>query len=98
MRGLHFQTSPHSQGKLIRVLSGKIFDVVVDLRPNSKSFGKWASTILSSQQNNMFWLPRGFAHSFFLSEFAEILYKVDNFFKKKSEIMLNWEDAKLYIS
>jgi dTDP-4-dehydrorhamnose 3,5-epimerase len=98
LRGLHFQTSPHSQGKLVRVLSGKIFDVAVDLRPNSKTFGRWANAILSSEQNNMFWIPRGFAHGFYvLSDFAEILYKTDNFYNTKSEITLKWNDPTINI-
>jgi len=99
LRGLHLQKSPYSQGKLVRVLSGKIFDVAVDLRANSKTFGKWASVILTSENNNMLWLPRGFAHGFYvLSEFAEILYKTDSFYNKKSEITLRWDDPELDIN
>lgn len=99
LRGLHLQKSPYSQGKLVRVISGKVFDVAVDLRPDSKTFGNWVSVILSSEQNNMFWVPRGFAHGFYvLSEFAEILYKADSFYNKKSEITLKWDDPMLDIN
>ena len=77
LRGLHFQTSPYEQGKLVRCIKGIIFDVAVDIRENSPTFGKWYATILSCENKKMLWIPKGFAHGFLtLSDSAEIIYKV----------------------
>ncbi len=98
LRGLHFQREPHSQGKLIRCISGSIFDVVLDLRKDSNTFCKWASIFLSSEDLNQLWIPKGFAHGFLtLSETAEIIYKTTAFWHKESEISILWNDKNLNI-
>ncbi|MCX7760072.1 MAG: dTDP-4-dehydrorhamnose 3,5-epimerase [Hydrogenothermaceae bacterium] len=79
LRGLHYQKNPKAQGKLVRCIKGKIFDVAVDIRKNSKTFGKWVAVELSEENNYMLWIPPGFAHGFLtLSDFAEIIYKVSS--------------------
>ena len=98
LRGLHFQLNPFPQGKLIRVNSGEIFDVMVDLRKKSKTFGNWASVVLSSSENNSLWIPEGFAHGFLtLSDYAAICYKVTNYWNKDLENSLLWNDMKVSI-
>jgi len=98
LRGLHFQT-PHSQGKLITVLKGEIFDVAVDIRRNSPTFGKWTSAILTSQKLNQFWVPKGLAHGFLvLSEEALVSYKASEFYLPNEEQTLLWNDPELGIS
>ena len=98
LRGLHFQLNPSPQGKLIRVNSGEIFDVIVDLRKNSKTFGFWASIILSSSEKNSLWIPEGFAHGFLtISDYAEICYKVTNYWNKDLENSLLWNDKNVSI-
>src|SRR4051812_1289318 len=80
LRGLHYQVQ-QTQGKLVRVIAGKIFDVAVDIRRSSKTFGKWVGVELSAENHKMIWIPRGFAHGFVvLSETAEVAYKADNFY------------------
>lgn len=97
LRGLHFQTR-HSQGKLIRVLEGEVFDVAVDIRKNSQSFGKWTSAILSSKNNKMLYIPEGFAHGFLvLSDEATISYKCTNFYNKNFESGIIWNDKSIDI-
>lgn len=97
LRGLHFQTE-FSQGKLIRVLEGELFDVAVDLRKNSKSFGKWVSVVLSSYNNKMLYIPEGFAHGFLvLSDKARISYKCTQFYYKEYESGIAWNDKELNI-
>lgn len=91
LRGLHYQKAPYEQGKLVRVISGEIFDVAVDIRKNSSNYGKWISITLSESNRKQLWIPRGFAHGFLvLSEFAEVVYKTDNFYSKENEITLPW--------
>lgn len=86
IRGLHYQLAPYSQTKLVRVLSGRIYDVAVDIRRNSPTFGKWFGIELSAENNKQLLVPRGFAHGFsVLSEFAEILYKCDSLYKPDAE-------------
>jgi len=86
IRGLHYQLKPHDQAKLIRVVDGKIFDVALDLRRDSKTFGKWFGIELDSDSKNQLLIPRGFAHGFsVLSDTAIVLYKVDNIYNKLSE-------------
>ena len=98
LRGLHFQLNPFPQGKLIRVNSGEIFDVIVDLRKQSKTFGDWASIVLSSSENNSLWIPEGFAHGFLtLSDYAAICYKVTNYWNKDLENSLLWNDKTVSI-
>ena len=86
VRGLHFQKPPFSQAKLVRVIQGTVFDVAVDLRPGSPTFGKWHGEILSGENKRQFFIPRGFAHGFsVLSETAVFAYKCDNLYNKASE-------------
>ena len=98
LRGLHYQSDPHSQGKLVRVISGEIFDVAIDIRKNSETFGLWVAEILSEKNKKQLWIPEGFAHGFLaLSEFAEVCYKTNNFYNKSSEVSLNPFDKKISI-
>jgi len=97
LRGLHYQV-PHAQGKLVRVLVGEIFDVVVDLRRSSRTFGKWHGIRLSGDSHLMLWVPRGFAHGFHvLSDGAHVLYKTTDFYDPQSERTLAWNDPGLKI-
>lgn len=92
LRGLHFQKK-HSQGKLVRVISGEVFDVAVDLRPGSSTYGKWEGVLLSAENKKQFYIPRGFAHGFLvLSEEAEFVYKCDDFYHPEDEGGLLWND------
>jgi dTDP-4-dehydrorhamnose 3,5-epimerase len=93
LRGLHFQTQ-HTQGKLVRVIKGKVFDVAVDLRKTSPSFGKWVAQELSEENYLQMWIPAGFAHGFLvLSESAEFLYKTTDYYDPSSEVCLLWNDS-----
>jgi len=99
IRGLHFQRQPHAQSKLVRVLQGKILDVVVDLRTGSPGFGKSYSIELSSENKKQIFIPKGFAHGFsVLSETAEISYKCDQFYNKQSEAGIRFNDPQLNIN
>ena len=98
IRGLHFQTPPFEQTKLVRCVSGNILDVAVDLRTNSKTYGKSFSIELSSENNKQLFVPKGFAHGFqVLSETAIVNYKVDNFYNSKSDSGIIWNDKDLSI-
>lgn len=98
LRGLHYQTGSHAQAKLVRVLSGEVLDVAVDIRPGSKTFGQHVALVLSAQNQKQFFIPRGFAHGFVvLSENATFFYKCDNFYNKESEGGILFEDPKLGI-
>jgi len=97
LRGLHYQIE-QAQGKLVRVTQGEVFDVAVDLRISSPTFGKWESTILSSENKRQMWIPPGFAHGFLvLSETAEFLYKTTDFYAPQHECCLKWDDQTLAI-
>jgi dTDP-4-dehydrorhamnose 3,5-epimerase len=97
LRGLHFQKK-YQQGKLVRVISGEVFDVAVDLRKNSKTYGKWIGVILSEKNKKQFFIPRGFAHGFLvLSETAEFTYKCDEFYHPEDEGGLMWNDETIGI-
>ncbi len=97
LRGLHYQVRA-PQGKLIRVLSGAIWDVAVDIRKNSPTFGKWVSEELSSQNKKMLWIPGGFAHGFVVtSDTADIIYKVTDFYSPADERSILWNDPQLGI-
>jgi dTDP-4-dehydrorhamnose 3,5-epimerase len=97
LRGLHYQVR-QSQGKLVRVVSGEVFDVAVDLRKSSPTFGQWTAEILSAENRKMFWLPRGFAHGFLvLSESADFLYKTDDYYTPEHERCIQWDDKQLAI-
>lgn len=98
IRGLHFQREPHAQAKLVRVLQGRILDVVIDLRTGSPGFGKSFSIELSGENKKQIFIPKGFAHGFsVLSETAEISYKCDHFYNKQSEAGIRYNDARLNI-
>lgn len=98
VRGLHYQLNPYAQAKLVRVIEGKILDVVVDLRKNSSTFGKVFSIELSAENSKQLLIPRGFAHGFsVLSEIAVFLYKCDNFYNKEAERGIIFNDPKLNI-
>ena len=98
LRGLHFQKPPFEQAKLVRCVSGNILDVAVDLRTNSKTYGKSFSIELSSENNKQLFVPKGFAHGFqVLSEIAIVNYKVDNYYNPKSDSGLIWNDKDLSI-
>ena len=98
IRGLHYQLNPHSQAKLVSVVVGKVFDVAVDLRKNSPTFGKWHGVELSDENHLQFLIPQGFAHGFsVLSETAIFSYKCDNFYTPQSEGGIIYNDASLNI-
>jgi len=98
IRGLHYQLNPHAQTKLVRVLSGSILDVVVDLRTGSPTYGKAFSLELSAANNKQLLIPKGFAHGFsVLSETAEVMYKCDEFYHKESEAGILYNDTSLNI-
>jgi dTDP-4-dehydrorhamnose 3,5-epimerase len=97
LRGLHYQTQ-QAQGKLVRVVSGEVFDVVVDVRPESPTYGKWVGEILSAQNQRQMWVPPGLAHGFLvLSENAEFLYKTTDYYAPEFERCIAWNDKKLNI-
>ena len=99
LRGMHYQTEPFSQGKLVRTTIGKIFDVFVDLRKNSPTFGEWAGVELDSIKKNQLWIPEGFAHGFLtLSDLAEVQYKTTNYWSKNHEKTILWNDSQINIS
>lgn len=98
MRGLHFQLPPHAQSKLVRVTQGEVFDVAVDVRKNSPTFGKHFGVVLSAENKKQFFIPRGFAHGFVvLSESADLLYKCDDYYAPKHEGGVLYHDADLGI-
>jgi dTDP-4-dehydrorhamnose 3,5-epimerase len=97
LRGLHYQT-PQAQGKLVQVISGEIFDVAVDLRRSSSTFGQWVGHQLSAENHHQVWIPEGFAHGFLtLSDVANVLYKVTNYYAPECEHTLAWNDPALNI-
>ena len=97
-RGLHYQTGEHSQAKLVRVLQGEVLDVVVDIRPDSKTFGEHVSVLLTGENQTQFFVPRGFAHGFLvLSDTATFFYKCDNFYNKESEGGIIYNDPSINI-
>jgi dTDP-4-dehydrorhamnose 3,5-epimerase len=98
LRGLHYQLPPHAQAKLVRVIQGEVFDVVVDIRQSSATFGKWVGEILSETNKKQLWIPEGFAHGFLtLSNTAEFLYKTTDFYSKDHEACILWNDETLQI-
>lgn len=99
LRGLHYQLPPHAQGKLVRVASGCVFDVAVDMRRGSPRFGNWAGTELSALNHRQLWIPPGFAHGFLvLSEYADFLYKTTEYYAPHAEGAVRWDDPILSIS
>ena len=98
LRGLHYQLTPKAQGKLVRVIQGEVFDVAVDLRQSSPTFGKWVSEILSGDNKKQLWIPEGFAHGFLtLSDTAEFLYKTTDFYSPEHEQSILWNDKTIGI-
>ena len=98
LRGLHYQLTPKAQGKLVRVIQGEVFDVAVDLRQSSPTFGKWVGEILSADNKKQMWIPEGFAHGFLtLSDTAEFLYKTTDFYSKDHEEAIQWNDKTIGI-
>jgi len=98
LRGLHYQIK-HPQGKLVSVTSGEIFDVVVDIRKSSATFGKWVGVNLSAENKKQMWIPEGFAHGFLvLSDSAEVLYKTSDYYSPEFERCIRWDDEALGIA
>lgn len=98
LRGLHYQLPPHAQGKLVRVTRGAVFDVAVDIRKSSPTFGKWVGEELSEDNHKQLWIPPGFAHGFLvLSETADFLYKTTNYYAASHERSIVWNDATIGI-
>ena len=99
LRGLHYQQKPKEQAKLVSVISGEIFDVAVDIRKDSITYGKWVGQILSEKNHEMLYIPEGFAHGFCtLSDTANVLYKVTNEYSPENELGIIWNDPNLSIS
>ncbi len=99
LRGLHFQKSPYAQAKLVRCVVGEVFDVAVDIRENSDTYGKWVGVILSAENKKQLWIPEGFAHGFLvLSDIAEFIYKTTNYYHPESEDGIHWNDKTLNIT
>ncbi|MDX1353187.1 MAG: dTDP-4-dehydrorhamnose 3,5-epimerase [Thiomicrorhabdus sp.] len=97
LRGMHFQTE-QTQGKLVRVVSGEVFDVAVDVRKNSPTFGKWVGEYLSAENKRQLWVPEGFAHGFIVvSDTAEFVYKCTDYYHPASEVSLRWDDSTVAI-
>ena len=98
LRGLHYQLEPEPQAKLVRASVGSIFDVVVDIRRGSPSFGQWVGAVLSAENKQQLWVPEGFAHGFLtLSDVAEVQYKARGFWNKSCERAIRWDDPELAI-
>lgn len=99
LRGLHYQLPPAAQGKLVRCVLGEVFDVAVDIRKSSSTFGKWVGIHLSAENKRQMWIPEGFAHGFLvLSEFAEVHYKTTDYYDPDLERSICWNDTRLAIS
>ncbi|ELY5816874.1 dTDP-4-dehydrorhamnose 3,5-epimerase [Cronobacter turicensis] len=99
MRGLHYQLAPHAQAKLVRCLQGAIYDVAVDIRLGSPTFGQWVGAELSAENKHQIWIPEGFAHGFIALEHnTEILYKTNDFYSKECERSIKWDDEQLNIA
>lgn len=97
LRGLHYQQE-HTQGKLVRVVAGSVFDVAVDLRESSSTFGKWFGLELSAENKRQLWVPAGFAHGFYVtSDSAEFVYKCTDYYHPASEVSVRWNDEELNI-
>ncbi|GAB4560875.1 MAG: dTDP-4-dehydrorhamnose 3,5-epimerase [Rhizobacter sp.] len=99
LRGLHFQHAPHAQGKLVRVTQGAVFDVAVDIRPGSTTFGRWVAVELNAENHRQMWIPEGLAHGFLvISESADFLYKTTNYYAPRAEGCVRWDDPDLAIA
>ncbi|EPO0750444.1 dTDP-4-dehydrorhamnose 3,5-epimerase, partial [Escherichia coli] len=99
LRGLHYQLEPYAQGKLVRCVVGEVFDVAVDIRKSSPTFGKWVGVNLSAENKRQLWIPEGFAHGFItLSNIAEFIYKTTQFYNPSFERVIAWDDPVLNIN
>ncbi|ELY2042454.1 dTDP-4-dehydrorhamnose 3,5-epimerase [Enterobacter cloacae complex sp. RIVM_C039474] len=99
LRGLHYQLEPYAQGKLVRCVAGEVFDVAVDIRKSSPTFGKWVGVNLSAENKRQLWIPEGFAHGFLvISDMAEFVYKTTNYYHPESDRGLLWNDETLSIN
>ncbi|ENV46917.1 dTDP-4-dehydrorhamnose 3,5-epimerase [Acinetobacter brisouii CIP 110357] len=98
LRGLHYQLNPHAQGKLVRVVQGRAWDVAVDIRQDSATFGQWVGVELTGENHRQFWIPAGFAHGFIaLEDNTQFLYKTTDYYAKESERAIIWNDPTLAI-
>lgn len=98
LRGLHYQTAPFAQGKLVRVIQGEVLDIAVDIRKSAPTFGQWTGVILSEKNRRQLWIPEGFAHGFItLSDSADFLYKTTNYYNPQAERCIIWNDKTLAI-
>lgn len=98
LRGLHYQLPPHAQGKLVRVIQGEVFDVAVDIRKNSPTFGQWVGQCLTAENKKQMWIPEGFAHGFLtLSDTAEFLYKTTSHYAPGFERCISWNDPSINV-
>jgi dTDP-4-dehydrorhamnose 3,5-epimerase len=94
LRGLHYQRAPHAQAKLVRCVAGAIFDVAVDIRPDSATYGQWVGDVLSADNKRQLWIPEGFAHGFYtLTDNAEVLYKAAHYYAPESDACIAWNDV-----
>lgn len=99
LRGLHYQLNPHAQGKLVRVVQGRAWDVAVDIRKDSESFGQWVGVELSGENHKQFWMPAGFAHGFIaLEDNTQFLYKTTDYYSKECERSILWSDMEIGIA
>jgi dTDP-4-dehydrorhamnose 3,5-epimerase len=99
LRGLHFQKPPHAQGKLVRVTQGRVFDVAVDIRRESPTYGKWVGAELTGENHRQMWIPPGLAHGFLvLSETADFLYKTTDYYAPEAEGSVRWDDPQVAIA
>jgi dTDP-4-dehydrorhamnose 3,5-epimerase len=98
VRGIHFQSHPAAQGKLVRCLAGKVFDLAVDLRKDSATFGRWIATVLSPETNNQLWIPVGFGHAFCTLQANSVIgYRVTNYYSPSNDHGVAWDDADIAI-
>ncbi|WP_179988852.1 MULTISPECIES: dTDP-4-dehydrorhamnose 3,5-epimerase [unclassified Acinetobacter] len=98
LRGLHYQLNPHAQGKLVRVVQGRAWDVAVDIRKDSETFGQWVAVELSGDNHKQFWIPAGFAHGFLaLEDNTQFLYKTTDYYSKECERSIVWNDPEIGI-
>lgn len=98
LRGLHYQLNPHAQGKLVRVVEGRAWDVAVDIRKDSETFGQWVGVELSAENYKQFWIPAGFAHGFIaLEDNTQFLYKTTDYYSKECERSIVWNDPEIGI-
>ena len=99
LRGLHYQEYPYEQAKLVRVIHGEVWDVAVDIRKNSDTYGHWVGEILSAENKKQLWIPEGFAHGFYvISDVAELVYKVNQFYSKDHERTIHWKNNSFNIN